>query len=316
MRPSEQIRSFFDLENLFAATKSEGIEPKRNRFTQPRFGGPKTIGLSWFVAWSTGVRAMEILKRIEDLQKPDERNGCWARLDTGKAVTLQDRYAAFERIQLSPAVPDDVRSYFATIQNLCVYGWFAYDFYAVAVFLSYTLVEMALRIQLPIAGIDKRPLHNLLQEAVNRNLISEKAFSHIRRIRREQAHELRLMRQIQKIPKSSVPSTDYRKIIVETLPKLRNAFAHPRGHAIHLPGDALFALQFAADFVNQLFSAPSKYQANHSLTNSLDGRAGRYSSGWNTLTVLWMADAARSYQIRAYHGQPFEGWPGIFGRAA
>jgi hypothetical protein len=37
--------------------------------------------------------------------------------------------------------------------------------------------------------------------------------------------------------------------------KLRNAFAHPRGHAIHMPGEALFALRFSVEFINQLYAA-------------------------------------------------------------
>jgi hypothetical protein len=198
---------------------------------------------------------METLKRAEEIQQPDARSACYVRLDTGEPVTLQDRYSQIAAIRLNPGVPEDVRSYFATIQNLSVYAWFAYDFYAVAVFLSFTLIEMALRLRLPIPGKDNRTLHALLEEAIKRNLIREKAFSHIRRMRQQQAWSLRLERQLVKIPKSSIPKSDYAKVLLQTLPKLRNAFAHPRGHAIHLPADALFALQFGAEFVNQLFGA-------------------------------------------------------------
>jgi hypothetical protein len=198
---------------------------------------------------------METLKSVDDVQQPDTRSLCWAHLHTGDPVTFQDRYAQVAAIQLSPGAPADVRSYFATIQNLYVYAWYAYDFYALVVFLSYTLIEMALRLRLPVTGKDNRTLRNLLEEAVNRNLIHEKAFSHARRIRQQRALSLRLQRQFEKIPRSSVPRSDYRRALVETLPKLRNAFAHPRGHAIHLPGDALFALHFSAELTNQLFGA-------------------------------------------------------------
>ncbi|MFQ5817533.1 MAG: hypothetical protein ACE5H2_06205, partial [Terriglobia bacterium] len=158
-------------------------------------------------------------------------------------------------IQLNSNVPEDVRSYFATIQNLWVYAWFAYDLYAVVDFLSFTAIEMALRKRLPTTGKDKRMLRTLLQEAIRQNLIKEKGFSHVRRMRQVQAQSLRIYRQINKIHKSSVPKSDYRKILLETLPSLRNMFAHPRGHTIQMPGQALFQLRLAAEFINQLFPA-------------------------------------------------------------
>lgn len=204
---------------------------------------------------------METLKRAEAVQMPDERSLCWDRLDTGKPVTFQDRYSAVAAVHLNSTVPDGVRSYFATIQNLCVYAWFAYDFYALVVFLSYTLIEMALRLRLPITGKDTRGLKNLLEEAVKHGLIHEKAFSHVRLTRQRQAEAIRvnrqLARQVGTVFRSSVPRNEYLRILLQTLPRLRNAFAHPHGHAIDFPGDALFALRFAAEFINQLFVARS-----------------------------------------------------------
>lgn len=150
----------------------------------------------------------------------------------------------------------DVRSYFATIQNLCLYAWFAYDFYALVEFLSYTLIEMALRLRFPITGEDRRTLYNLLARAINHNLIKEKAFSHVWFIRERQAESLRMLRQIEKIARSSVPKSDYPKVLLRTLPKLRNAFVHPRSHAIQLPGGALFSLRLTTEFINQLWAKP------------------------------------------------------------
>src|SRR5947208_3641883 len=115
---------------------------------------------------------METLKRAEDVQEPDMRSVCYVRLDTRQPVTFHDRYAAIAGIQLGPPVPEEVRSYFATIQNLCVYAWFAYDFYALAVLNCYILIEMALRLRLPNTGTakDRRTLQDLLQEAIKHNL--------------------------------------------------------------------------------------------------------------------------------------------------
>jgi hypothetical protein len=201
---------------------------------------------------------METLKRLEDIQKPDERNLYWVFLSTNKQVGVEDRYAAIASISVNASAPEDVRSYFVTLQNLCVYGWFSYDFYALVVFLSYTFIEMALKHRLPLRhkGQDKRTLKPLLQEAIKLKLIKAKAFTHIKRMRQEQAQNLRMFRRVKTMMKSGVPKNDYLAVLLETLPNLRNSFAHPSGQSIHFPHDATFALRFAADFVNQLFPMP------------------------------------------------------------
>jgi len=201
---------------------------------------------------------METLKRLDDIQKPDERNLYWAFLSTGKQVTLEDRYADIASIRVNPTAPEDVRSYFVTLQNLCVYAWFSYDLYTLVVFLTFTLVEMALKLRLPRKGPDRRGLKRLLREAIRQKLITEKAFSHIKRIRQQQAESLRLLRGGQKFSmmRSSQPKSDYLAVLLESLPNLRNSFAHPSGQIIHFPHDATFSLRFAAEFVNQLFPMP------------------------------------------------------------
>jgi len=196
---------------------------------------------------------MESLKRLEDIQVPDERNLYYSSPTREGRITIEDRFAQISAITPNSTAPEDVRSYFATLQNICLYAWFSYDFYAVVVFLSFTLVEMALKLRFPIKGKDTRTLKPLLEKAIRSKLISEKSFSHIRRIRQQRAEELWLYRKLDAIKKSSLPKNDYMRILVKSLPKLRNALAHPRGHAINLPAEAIFNLQFAADFINQIF---------------------------------------------------------------
>jgi hypothetical protein len=199
---------------------------------------------------------METLKRIDDIQKADERNLYWAFLSTGKQVAIEDLYADIASIRVNPSAPEDVRSYFATLQNLCVYAWFSYDFYALVVFLTYTLIEMALKLRLPRKGPDRRTLKSLLREAIKQKLINEKAFTHVNRMRQQQAENLRLLRGVKTIMKSRLPKNDYLVILLESLPKLRNSFAHPKGQSIRFPHEAVFSLRFAAEFVNQLFPMP------------------------------------------------------------
>ncbi len=61
---------------------------------------------------------------------------------------------------------------------------------------------------------------------------------------------------VEKISRSSLPKNDYLAILLESLPKLRNSFAHPRGQSILFPHEVIFSLRFEAEFVNQLFSMP------------------------------------------------------------
>jgi hypothetical protein len=193
-----------------------------------------------------GESFMEIFKRFDEIQKPDERNLCWP-------VTMEDRYADIASICINPTAPEDVRSYFVTLQNLCVYAWFSYDFYAIVFFLTFTLIEMALKLRLPHTGHRRRTLQPLLQEAIKKKLINERAFIHIKEIRQEKARNLRLLRKLEKLTRSSLPKNDYLAILLKSLPNLRNSFAHPSGQAIHFPHEAIFALQFTAEFINQLF---------------------------------------------------------------
>ncbi len=73
---------------------------------------------------------METSKTLDGIQKPDERNLCWGSLATGEPVTIEGRYAEIASIHLNTTAPEQVRSYFVTIQNVWVYAWVPYDFYA------------------------------------------------------------------------------------------------------------------------------------------------------------------------------------------
>jgi hypothetical protein len=197
---------------------------------------------------------METLKAIGDIQKADERNLYWAFVSTGKQLTIEDRYGEISSIRLNSSAPEDVRSYFATLQNLCVFAWFSYDFYALVFFLTFTLIEMALKLRLPHKGRDRRTLRPLLQEAIKQKLIDEKMFTHIKVIRRQRAEDLRLLRGIEKITRANLPKKNaYLEVLLKSLPKLRNSFAHPGAQAIHFPHEAIFSLRFTAEFINQLF---------------------------------------------------------------
>src|SRR5437762_81247 len=100
---------------------------------------------------------MEKLKPFSELMQPDNLNSLFIPLDTFRPRTLEEHYVEVAAFALSARVPADVRRYFVTIQNVCIYAWFAFDLYAVADFLCLTAIEMALRKRIPITAAGKHP---------------------------------------------------------------------------------------------------------------------------------------------------------------
>ena len=49
------------------------------------------------------------------------------------------------------------------------------------------------------------------------------------------------------------PKVTYVDVLIETLPKIRNNFAHPDMHEILAPGQALNGLILASEIINQLW---------------------------------------------------------------
>ena len=122
---------------------------------------------------------METLKPLPEVLQPDPRNSLFVLLETLKPITIDEHRAEIAAAMLESQVPEDIRSYFATIQNVCLYAWFAYDLYTVVDFLCYTAVEMSLRKRLTYTGTgqDKRSLQNLMDQAVSSRNSYEKKHS-------------------------------------------------------------------------------------------------------------------------------------------
>lgn len=196
---------------------------------------------------------MERLKPVADVLQPDSRIAAFVRPDprTGQfvALELEDCHRALAAIELHERVPATVRSYFETAKNVCLYGWFVYPFLAVSIFLSYTVVDMALRDRLGFDHPQRSPgLKELLKQAVALGLISDAGFASIKRSR-EHMDEL----EAEIGPISGGAQVDYTSILMDTLPYLRNSFAHPSMQTILTPGDAVSSLQIAAELIDQLF---------------------------------------------------------------
>jgi hypothetical protein len=199
---------------------------------------------------------MENLKPLSEVSQPDFRNSIFVRLDTLKPIMMEEHHQEISSFVLNSKVPEDVRSYFATIQNVYLYGWFAYDLYTVVDFLCLTAVEMALRHRLPYTGRVRTDggMKNLFDDAINKNLIKEKAFSNVRIMRQNLARGIRRRRAVSgRFPRSGMPKSNYAAVLQGTISWLRNHFAHARSHTILFPGAVFSQLQIASELVNSLF---------------------------------------------------------------
>jgi hypothetical protein len=82
--------------------------------------------------------------------KPDPRSGSFVRVDmatsTTHSVGIEDADAILNAIEvaLTPAVPAKIRERVRVTRSLIVYAWFCYDFFSVAIFWSFSCIEMAL----------------------------------------------------------------------------------------------------------------------------------------------------------------------------
>lgn len=202
---------------------------------------------------------VEQLKNLNEIFTPDPRASAFP------GITLERHYERLSQVVLADAVPEDIRNYFETVKNICLYGRFVYAFYAVAEMLTFPLLELALRVRLrPGKKPRKADFRTLLEQAMRLGLIREEDFSHIRGMKEQQADYAALLAGLKGV-RISVPSTGaYLRVLEHALPSLRNLFAHPEFLSIQFPGGAFFAIRFAAEFINQLYGEDSSSRATQS----------------------------------------------------
>ena len=194
---------------------------------------------------------VEQLKDLSEIFSPDPRADAFP-------TTVEGHHERLSEIRLLDTVPEDVRNYFETIKNICLYARFVYPFYAVAEMLTFPLLEIALRLRLrPGKNPRRADFRTLLNEAIGLGLIREEDFSYIRGTNEQQSDYAALF-QGPRCVRITVPVRGaYLRALQRALPSLRNLFAHPEFLSIQFPGGAFFAIRFAAEFINQLYSEPS-----------------------------------------------------------
>lgn len=210
---------------------------------------------------------MERLKGLSEVCQPDPRNLAFVIEDhlAPKGVrktVLTDLYAEATRLEFPETIPEPVRSGYVVARNLWLYGWFCWPFYKLASFEAWRCIEMALRLRCQQEGVygeTGKPPHTvglkwLFEQALERGWLRDRGFENFRRIEARRREYERVMREggfADRLPPEP-SATEYAQLLAETLPKLRNAHAHPDSFSVGLPGRSLLHLELARDLIVQL----------------------------------------------------------------
>ena len=194
-------------------------------------------------------RRLDRLKPLAELLAPDSRSIDFERFDsslgTWRRITIDDFYVQVALISLHDGVPSSVREHFASAHNALAYSWFYYPFNVTAQFLAYVSIEYALRER--YQANSKASFRKLVKRAVAERLVADAGFSHMAPPQ-------------ERVLGSPIPEPadegqrSYVEGLIEALPGLRNHLAHG-SNMLHNHG--VGSVRIAAEFINQLFPAPT-----------------------------------------------------------
>lgn len=218
---------------------------------------------------------------MNSLSSADELRDALSALkpDARAVATLAARHADVSQFELSPTVPTDIRIHFETAKNLYLYAWFVYRFYPVAEQQALISLEFGLRERLSLSNPEKYgpastwipPLTKMLETARKDGLISNAGMRATERWALQRARN-RLSEDATRrliecraefiefdldgaVPEQQDYCDDALEIFIETLPAIRNTYAH--GSAMLHP-TVLGIFEIVTDLINQLFAQPSK----------------------------------------------------------
>jgi hypothetical protein len=204
---------------------------------------------------------MERLKKIEEITEPDHRSTGFGMIDVSDGIsrnmTLGDFYKNAERLRVNEGAPEDVRSYMEAVKTLFVYGWFYYPFFTLSAFMATTAVEMALKRRLQTRPDDPSGLKTLFDKAISQGLLRDESFPSREHV---QANRAAIFGENAKSSEgfSVEAGPPYAERVAGFMRHFRNVFAHPSGHWILFPGQALNFLVLAGEVINQLW--PSQHE--------------------------------------------------------
>lgn len=161
---------------------------------------------------------------------------------------IADVHERLLEIELCESVPEAIRKHFITSKHLVLYSWFVYRFIPIAEFHAITSLEYALKIK---TG-KKWGLKRLLAYAVNEGWVKDNDFHIYRqnvernRVHTEQLNKLQNIELQEAIPMEG----KYTSVLVESLPYLRNVYAHGSNT---LAPQGYLTLIICAEIINKIF---------------------------------------------------------------
>jgi len=223
----------------------------------------------------------DLLKSLAEVSTPDPRSHGRVRIDaTGvRPLTLEDHHAAVAGLSLSAAVPEHIQIAYDTARNLYIYAWYVYRFYPLVEHQALACLEMGLRQRLGKLPPkywrfpDREPtLKPLLRYAIDQGLLRNEGFRRWREQVQQRAkdrHSLEMIRRMSEEglkemtidPDAAVPNDgdrawDYLLVLLDTLPAIRNDYAHG---STTLHSQVLGMLELVGEVLDQIFegSRPS-----------------------------------------------------------
>jgi len=217
----------------------------------------------------------DFLRTPETVCKPDIRSPTASFL-LDRPITIKDQHSAVADISLHKDVPDDIRIQFETTKNLYLYAWFVYRFYPVAKHHAYACLELALRERFEpemIAAGEKKfkfgpGLKRLLSYAVKKGHLKNENFEVWRNRTENQARqrtEFEIIKEMDQLGlekmvfdesqikiKEEDRNHDYLATILETMPWMRNHYAHGTKS---LDNQVLGTIKLVAEVINQIYPA-------------------------------------------------------------
>lgn len=219
----------------------------------------------------------ERLRPLAHVTDPDPRTKAFVRFnpETGEDRPLEigDYHAAVASLELHENVPEKVAVQFETARNLYLYAWFVYRFFPVAEHHTLVCLEYALRErygnEIPENYVRKgrTPTFGpLLRYAVDKGDIRNDGFTvweHRAEIRSRERQFLEAIREMNERGltemtidegaaeiKEEDRDWDYVRVLIDTLPAIRNNYAH--GSSM-LHNTVLGRLRTVSECINQLY---------------------------------------------------------------
>jgi len=207
---------------------------------------------------------IQYFKSLDEVYSPHPNQHLFGVLDTAsgevRPKTIEDHYAAIERVSLLRHVPETIRVSFDTARNLFLYSWFVWRLLPVASLYAYITLEYALGIRargsMSSDETAPRGLGPLLELALSRQWVVVEELSQYRRIDRAQKQALERWRSIfeeEELVLNWAPQVNpdsYARQISQAIPALRNELAHGTEY---LSPSALSTLELCRDMILQLF---------------------------------------------------------------